>query len=288
MTALPVSPSLHVEAPGDGTPLALYRGTMPDSGSAPRGSLLLVHGLGEHAGRYQEAAARFQGWGFQVWALDQRGHGQSGGIRGGLPTPADLVADLKSVILRIREIDGAEAPLTLLGHSMGGAVCARLVAEEGGSVSRLILSSPALALGLPAWRRGLIRLAQRIAPDFALSNGLSVQGISRDPAVVRAYKEDPQVHDRITPALAGFLLDTEERMCVPTGDWPVPTLILWAGSDLLVDPAGSERFLRAAPTDMVQGECFPDMYHEILNEPDRDQVFAVIRRWLGSGPRLGV
>ena len=288
---LPGTPSLWIDAPQDGVSLALYRAAEPARHPAQphRGIALLVHGLGEHAGRYHETASVFRGWGYQVWAVDQRGHGQSAGVRGGLPAPDALLRDLSAVIARVREEEGVDdgaQPLTLLGHSMGGAVCARLVAEgadsgAGSQVHRLILSSPALALGLSPWMVSVVGVARRLVPGLPLSNGLKIQGISRDPEVVRAYRNDPRVHTRITPALAGFLLDTEHGMSSWAPQWEVPTLVLWSGADRLVDPSGSATFVRTAPESVVEGRCFPLLYHEILNEPERATVFEAMARWLG-------
>ena len=279
---LPTTPTHELPAPSDRVPLALFRGSSPTRDGPQRGPILLVHGLGEHAGRYRETARVLHGLGFQVWAMDQRGHGQSAGVRGGLPSPWALVEDLEGVVDFVLKEEGSELPLTLLGHSMGGAVCARAVArsDAGGPIRRLILSSPALALGLSPLMTGVAWMARRLLPDLSLSNGLNVQGISRDPSVVRAYREDPWVHDRITPALAGFLLDTEQQVLARAPTWPVPTLVLWAGADLLVDPQGSQTFVRRAPADIVEGKTFPYLYHEILNEPERADVFEAVVAWL--------
>jgi alpha-beta hydrolase superfamily lysophospholipase len=292
---LPRTPSVRIRAPHDGVSLALYRAPGPVSEAAARvqgGIVLLVHGLGEHAGRYQETAAVFRRWGYQVWALDQRGHGQSAGARGGLPTPDALLQDLAAALRHVRR-EEAGGPLVLLGHSMGGAVCARLMAERGAGmadpgladvvrgVDRLILSSPALALGLSSWMASVVGLMRRVVPGLALSNGLKVQGISRDPEVVRAYRADPLVHTRITPALAGFLLDAGVAVRARAAAWTVPTLVLWSGADQLVDPAGSARFVEAAPAEWVKGIGYPELYHEILNEPERGIVFRAMAEWLG-------
>ena len=287
------TPTHHLRAPGDALSLALYRGEPPEPAPelVERGPILLVHGLGEHAGRYGETAVSLRAMGYQVWALDQRGHGQSAGPRGGLPSPLALLADLEAAIAHVQEVEAWDGPITLLGHSMGGAVCARFVARwarEGRDqgplpVQRLILSSPALALGLSPWMGGVARIARRLVPGLGLSNGLKVHGISRDPAVVEAYRTDPLVHDRITPALAGFLLDTEREVLAQAPRWPVPTLVLWSGADLLVDPQGSATFVAAAPSHVVRGQVFPDLYHEILNEPEHAGVLQVMQRWLDTG-----
>lgn len=247
---------------------------------SPRATVLIVHGLGEHVGRYEHVARWLTERGYAVVGYDHRGHGASEGARGGLQRPLDLVADLASVVDAVRS-RGA-APLALLGHSMGGLVAARFVADAVRPVEALVLSSPALDPGLSAFNRALLAVSHALAPGVAVPNGLDVNGISRDPAVVEAYRSDPLVHDRVTPRLVRFIVDAGRFVLERASGWNVPTLLMWAGQDRLVAPAGSARFARAAPAHAVHSHCFEHMYHEILNEPDREQVFRVLEPWLSA------
>jgi alpha-beta hydrolase superfamily lysophospholipase len=251
-----------------------------------RGTALLVHGLGEHIGRYEHVAAQLNRCGRRVVGYDQRGHGTSEGARGALHRGDDLLHDLALVIDAVRA--SHPGPLVLLGHSLGGLVAARMVA--GGleaaapawyrKVDALVLSSPALDPGLRAIDKLLLSLLAPLAPKLALGNGLKPEWISRDPAVVKAYVDDPLVHDRVTPRLVRFLLDGSEFVRAHAAQWRVPTLLLYAGSDTCVVPAGSAAFAAAAPKHIVTARAFPALFHEIFNEPEQDEVFAVLAAWL--------
>jgi alpha-beta hydrolase superfamily lysophospholipase len=268
----------------DGTPLHLRE--WPHT--APLGTVFLVHGLGEHIGRYERVAAHLNAWGWRVVGHDQRGHGRSGGARGAVPTESALLQDLAQVIDTKRSADGGRR--VLLGHSLGGLIAARFVAEglnasPAGwfrSMDALVLSSPALDAGMGAVQKALLALLGPLAPDLALGNGLKPAWISRDPAVVAAYVADPLVHDRVTPRLVRFIVDAGEfvRACAPR--WQVPTLLMWAGSDRCVAPRGSAAFATAAPSARLAAHEFEPLFHEIFNEAEQAEVFERLRDWLAS------
>ena len=157
----------------------------------PRAAVLLVHGLGEHIGRYQHVARYLNEWGFSVRGYDQYGHGESSGPRGGLPSDGRLLDDLVLLVERTRADLGQDLPLVLLGHSMGGLVAV-------------------------------------------------------------------------------------------AASWNVPTLLMYAGADKLVNPAGSRAFAAAAPVALVRSHCFESLYHEIFNELDAKPVFAELMQWLDA------
>ena len=252
-----------------------------------RGTVLIVHGLGEHSGRYEHVAAQLLRSGRSVVGYDQRGHGASEGARGALNQPDDLLADLARIIDAVRLQH--PGPLTLLGHSMGGLVAARFVAGglEGAPppawfrpVDALLLSSPALDPGLSAAQKIALAVAGRLAPNLAVGNGLKPDWISRDPAVVKAYLADPLVHDRITPKLARFIADGGAFVRAHAAQWRVPTLLLYAGADRCVAPAGSAAFAAAVPSGVVTARAFGPLFHEIFNEPEQAEVFAELAAWL--------
>ena len=258
--------------------------------SGARGTVLIVHGLGEHIGRYIHVAARLNGWGWNVAGHDQRGHGQSEGGRGKLATDDALLDDLARVIDSVRAAHAG--PLVLLGHSMGGLVAARFCAEGMATgpapwhraVDALVLSSPALDLGMNAGQKLLLAALGPLAPNLAVVNGLKPVWISRDPAVVKAYIDDPLVHDRVAPRLVRFMVEGGEQVRQHAANWSVPTLLLYAGSDRCVAPAGSAAFAAAAPQRVVSAHAFPALRHEIFNEPEQAEVFAVLAAWLDTDP----
>ncbi|EER60156.1 alpha/beta hydrolase fold protein [Acidovorax delafieldii 2AN] len=265
---------------GDGENLAVQ--DWPLAGTAARGTVLLVHGLGEHVGRYDALARRLNAWGFAVRGYDQFGHGESGGPRGGLTSDMRLLDDLADMVdaTRARMVPGQ--PLVLLGHSMGGLVAARFVSLHLRPVEALVLSSPALDPGLNAVQKLLLATLPRVVPDLRVGNGLDAQYLSHDPAVVAAYLADPLCHDRISGRLARFIADAGPATVARAAHWSVPTLLMWAGADKLVNPAGSRAFAVAAPRGVVQSQCFEPLFHELFNESAEraEPVFALLRQWL--------
>jgi len=271
----------------DGLTLHVRDWPAPQGGG--HGSVLIVHGLGEHIGRYEHVAAQLNAAGWHVTGHDHRGHGRSQGARGALARDDDYLADLALVIDRVRA--RARGPLVLLGHSLGGLVASRFVLGAPGAswarpVDALVMSSPALDIGMSAPQKALLALLGPIAPNLAVNNGLKPDWISRDPAVVRAYRDDPLVHDRVTPRVVRFLLDGGVAVRAAAPAWAVPTLLMWAGSDRCVAPRGSAQFAAAAPNGRVLAREFAPLFHEIFNEPEQAQVFAVLREWLEAYARV--
>jgi alpha-beta hydrolase superfamily lysophospholipase len=254
------------------------------------GTVILVHGLGEHLGRYETLATDINAAGWHVCAYDHRGHGASGGARGRIPRDDSLLRDLSRVVDQVHEF--REGNVVLLGHSMGGAVAARFVAQGMAQdrgvpswyrrVDGLMLSSPALDLGLKAPQRALLALMGSLAPDTAVNNGLDPEWISTDPKVVAAYRKDPLVHDRVTPRLVRFMLDSGTMVREHAAVWSVPTLLMWGENDRCVAPRGSAEFAGDAPPSFVAAQSFPGFAHEIFNEPGRDRPLATMARWLGE------
>ena len=265
----------------DGLALALRR--WPASGT-PRGLVQIVHGLGEHLGRYDALARRLAAAGWQVAGHDLRGHGHSEGQRGVIADSHALLADLGRVVDALR----GPGPHLLLGHSLGGLIAARFVAEGLATtplpwwrrLDGLVLSSPALDPGMNAFQKFLLGVLGPVAPKLALNNGLKPAWISRDPAVVKAYVDDPLVHDRVAPRLVRFIVDGGLLVRGRAPEWTLPTLLMWAGADRCVAPAGSAAFAAAAPRDVVTAQDFPGLFHEIFNEPERDAVIARLLAWL--------
>jgi alpha-beta hydrolase superfamily lysophospholipase len=268
----------------DGVSLAL-RHWPAAAGPAPKGQVVLVHGLGEHAGRYAHVAATLQAAGWSVLAYDQRGHGRSGGRQGSLPRPDSLLDDLAEVLDHAPPPGG---PRVLLGHSMGGAVAARFVAEAlapvpaawSRPVDGLVLSSPALRAHLSAWQRLQLAIGERFLPDLPQRNGIDARGLSHDDAVVADYEADPLVHDRISARLARFILDAGEAARAAAPRWTLPTLLMWGGADTVVTPAGSRAFAAAAPKAVVTAYQFDGLRHEIFNELEREGVLMRLAQWL--------
>jgi alpha-beta hydrolase superfamily lysophospholipase len=251
-----------------------------------RGQVLLVHGLGEHMGRYAHVIKHLNDWGFAVRTYDQYGHGKSSGNRGCLPSPHRLIDDLALVIDDTRKKMAAQntvnTPLVLLGHSMGGLVAARFVSLAIRPVDALVLSSPALGAKLKAVDKLLLAVLPKIVPNLAVPNGLDASKISHDPEVVKAYLADPLVHNKISPRLGKWIMDNGAATIESASTWHVPTLLMYAGQDKLVDAAASRTFTSLAPKSMLQSTCYENLYHEIFNEVDASSVFGELKAWLDA------
>ncbi len=263
----------------DGVTLALRR--WPAATPASRGTILIVHGLGEHSGRYGRLADLLQLRGWEVVGYDHRGHGLSLGRRGAVPHADTLVDDLSLVLDRVvRPRVAAGSPLLLLGQSMGGLVAALFVARAVRPVEGLILTSPALAADLSLAQRIQLRVGRALVPDLPMGNQLVVDALCHDRSVVQAYRDDPLVHDRITARLASAILKGGREVRLAAPRWRVPTLLMWAGEDRLVAASGSDTFAAAAPPAVVRVRRFDALWHEILNEPSSDEVFRTLTGWL--------
>jgi len=245
-----------------------------------RWTFVIVHGLGEHSGRYQHLAARFTPLGATVYAMDQRGHGRSGGKRGHAPSLDALLDDIDAVVLRARADDGS--PVVLIGHSFGGLLAIAYALKHADHIDRAIFSAPLLKVKqrVPAWKRALSTVLPRIAPGMTFSNEVDASLLSHDPGNGPAYTSDPLVHDHITAGLYGDTIARGEEFIMRAPELRVPFLLMQGRDDQIVDPVGSQRFFaRAAAPD--RAFClYPGLYHEIFNELDREKVFQDIESWL--------
>lgn len=274
----------------DGTRLVTTHWPLP-AGAPMQGVVLIVHGHGEHVRRYKHVAAHLNALGWAVAGYDHRGHGQSEGQRGGLKQSDDYLHDLAHMIDTTRAAYPGQK-LVLLAHSLGGLIAARFVAASASPaesadsapwarpVDGLILSSPALLLNVNAIQQFLLDTVAKWLPDFAVASGLKAEWVSNDPAEVKAYLADPTVHDRITGKTSRFMIEAGQLVRNRAPNWTVPTLLLWAGSDKCVAPAGSVEFSAKAPKQLVTSQPFAHMAHEIFNEPDREKALAPLGPWL--------
>ena len=265
-----------------GLQLALRDWPLADA-TAMRAQVLIVHGLGEHSGRYEHVAQQLNGWGYAVRSFDLWGHGLSDGERGSMRDEHALLDDLAAVVDHTRKTMAPDQSLVLLGHSLGGLLAARFVSLRMRPIDALVLSSPALDPGLNGFQKLLLATLPGIAPNLRVGNGLQVKYLSHDPAVVAAYQADPLVHDRISARLALFIAQAGREVLATAPQWSTPTLLLFAGQDKLVSPQGSRDFLKLAPGAMVQSLCFEALFHEIFNEAEAGGVFAALQQWLQVG-----
>lgn len=253
-----------------------------EQGERVRGVVLLVHGLGEYAGRYDALACQLNDWGFAVRGYDQYGHGESDGQRGGLPTESRLLDDLADMVDSIRARMGHQTPLIVLGHSLGGLVAARFVALTLRPVEALVLSSPAFELKLNFVQKWLLAVLPTVALDWRISHKTDPSRLSHDPKVVAAHRANPLINHGLSGRLARFMAQIGPATVALAARWTVPTLLLYAGADSVVNPAGSQAFAAAAPKNIVTARCFDDLYHEIFNELHPEPVYAALKQWLDA------
>ena len=261
---------------GAGDRELFYRSWLPEDPSA---SALLVHGFAEHSGRYEHLGSWLAERGMAVHAFDHQGHGRSGGWRCHVRRFTDFLDDTEVAMARARSIHSG-LPFFVIGHSMGGLITACLAVERAPDVAGFVTSGAALESPMPLTRTRLwlLRLARRVAPRLSFASGLDPTGLSTDPAVVRAYLEDPLVERRITTSLASELFAAMERTASRGASVERPLLALHGEDDPICSPSGSHTFATAASRGRYLG--FPGMRHEIFNEPDREKVFRSLWDWL--------
>ncbi len=261
----------------DGTRLA-YRAWPVDAAPV---TFAVVHGMGEHGGRYERFArgmARFQ---MATYAVDLRGHGRSDGRRGHIDSWSQWVDDGAAFVAHVEsEVAGEVVPL---GHSFGGVVIlSMMLAGRVPRARRFVLSSPALRLKaeIPAWLSSLVWLMSRAAPRLGVNNQVDPRTISRLPEEVAAYRTDPLVHSRITSRTLVEWQQAAHRDLELAGEIKIPFLITAGTADRLVDSTGSEELHRRAPKTsdlrLLEGR-----YHEPYNDQGNEEVFALIAEWLG-------
>jgi alpha-beta hydrolase superfamily lysophospholipase len=229
-------------------------------------------------GRYGHVASALQAAGYVVFGYDHHGHGLSSGLRGNLLSPSQLLDDVRFVIEQVRAL--TPAPLVLLGHSMGGLIAARAVAQSLPHIDALVMSSPALGAQTNVVQKFLLATLPKLFPHVRVDNGVKTTWVARDAQVVRAYVEDPLVHRQISAGLAAWILKEGAQTVAQASAWTMPTLLLYAGQDQLVLPQASAEFARLAPSDVLQSHCFNVMYHEIFNDPEKAMVLAKLLAWL--------
>jgi len=259
--------------------LARYDWPVP-TGSA-KALVLLVHGLGEHMGRYQHVAFALQQAGYMVIGYDHVGHGLSSGKRGDTDTPDQLTEHLQHMVKEVKSLH-PRLPLVLLGHSMGGLVVQRAAASDRSLADAVVMSSPALATFANAVQKLLLATLPKWLPHLRVDNGLKLEGLARDAQVVRDYKHDRLVHPLISASLGAWIVQEGIKAVQQAEQWQVPSLLLYAGQDKLVNPQGSADFSKRASAEVLQSHCFNVMYHEIFNDPEKQVVLQKLIHWLDA------
>lgn len=246
------------------------------------GVICLVHGLGEHSGRYGHWVEMLGQAGYAVLAPDLRGHGKSGGARGHTPSFERYMDDL-SLLLDEAARRFPDKPCFLYGHSMGGLLVANYVLRRRPRLAGVVITSPGLrtALEKQTGKVAAVRLLGAIAPGLSQPSGLDPATLSRDPAVVEAYRNDSLVHDRISLGMARGSLAAIGYAFAHAAEFSLPLLLMHGAADQLTFAAGSSEFAALLPGDCTL-KIWDQLYHELHNEPEKDQVATVLVEWLNS------
>jgi alpha-beta hydrolase superfamily lysophospholipase len=247
----------------------------------PRAVVVLCHGLGEHARRYDHVAQRFGEAGLVTYALDLRGHGRSGGKRALVRDITEYTGDFATLVgIASREHPGLKR--VVLGHSMGGGIVFAYGVERPDDYDLMVLSGPAIAAQdqvspLMAFAAKLLGV---IAPGLPVQE-LDVDAISRDPAVVAAYKADPMVyHGKIPTGIGRALLQVGETMPRRAPALTAPLMVVHGADDRLIPTDGSRRLVECVGSTDVELKVYPGLYHEVFNEPERDRVLDDVVVWI--------
>jgi alpha-beta hydrolase superfamily lysophospholipase len=262
----------------DGARLA-YR-AWPQAGA--KLTFAVMHGLGEHAGRYEHFASGMAKHGFGAFALDLRGHGESSGQRGHVDSWSQWTNDVRAFVMHVSAVAGGE--VVPVGHSFGGAaLLSTVLAGKLPGITRFIVSSPALKVkvAVPAWKLQLGRTASKVLPRLALDNEVDPKLLSRIPDVVEAYRSDPLVHRKISSRLYTEWLAATRDIINRAGEIQVPFLILAGTDDGLIDPEGSKQLHDKAPA-TSELKLLEGRYHEPFNDRDSEEVFRLIANWLAN------
>jgi alpha-beta hydrolase superfamily lysophospholipase len=243
--------------------------------------IVLVHGYGEHSGRYEHTASDLARAGFEVHAYDQQGHGRSGGARCHVRRFEHLLDDLEGFVAAVRT-ERTPLPIVVVGHSMGGLVVAAYASQRDPKIAGVVTSGATLSMpeDLPRARGIAAHVLRWLAPRLSLASQLDPEALSRDPEIVRAYLEDPLVQGKITTSLASQMLAAIKRTAAAASAVKVPMLLLHGEDDRICPVAGSRDFFEQLTVTQRGLRTYPGLRHEIFNEPERATVLDDLVGWI--------
>jgi alpha-beta hydrolase superfamily lysophospholipase len=248
------------------------------------GSVLLVHGLGEHSGRYEDVGDHLTGTGLDVAAYDHRGMGGSGGRRGDVERWSQYHDDLGERLAAVRAGAGGR-PVVLHGHSLGGLICAGYLLSDRPKPDLAVLTSPALDSALPGWKKWMAPVVARVAPTFEIKNAIDGSTLSRDPSVAARTVDDPLCVKVSTARFGAEALAEQARVRRESAKgFGRPTLVLHGEDDGLV-PVSASAVLDGAPG--VERRTYPGLRHELHNEPEGPAIIDEVIAWIRERATIG-
>lgn len=256
------------------------RGWEPDK--RIKAVVVLVHGLGDHTGRYAHVGEAFADAGYALTSYDQRGHGRSGGARGHAPSYDGMLDDLGAFLGQMkRRYQGK--PVFLYGHSLGGNLVLNFVLRRDPRPRGVIATSPWLEVKspIPPFKLAVARAAVHVVPSLAQGSGLETAAFSRDPKVVEAYEDDPLTHDRVSASLFLSTYEAGYWALEHAQEFPVPLLLMHGTGDRITSAEASRRFAEAAGK-KVTWKSWEGWYHELHNEPEGAKAVKFMIGWLDA------
>jgi len=247
----------------------------------PRGIVYLIHGLGEHSGRYAHVAAKMNQANYTVRAFDHRGHGRSEGKRGYTPSYEALLDDIQDFMTETPSDDPNN--IFLYGHSLGGNLVLNFALKRRPNISGVISTSPLILPGMkiPGIKIALGKLMNRLFPALTFPNDINPDHISRNKSVAIDYANDPLVHNRVSARLGTSMLQAGEWALEHAQEFPLPLLLMHGSADQITSPEASKKFAEKVPVECTF-KMWEGCYHELHNEPEKDQVIAFMIDWLNA------
>ena len=251
-----------------------------------KGVICLMHGLGEHSGRYAHWAELLNQAGYTLLTYDLRGHGKSGGQRGHVSSFDDYVRDT-DLLLKEADTRFSGMPRFLYGHSLGGVIVNYYILRRKPQLNGVVVTALSIKTSLQEQKVKVLmaKVLGAIIPQMAIPTGLVPSTISRDPEIVKAYVNDPMVHYLVSVGWGKRMMEAIEWTDQHAGDWTLPVLYMHGEKDQLGYVEGSREF-----ASRIKGDCtlkvWPGLYHEVHNEPEKEQVFEFLRSWLDQHSRL--
>lgn len=262
----------------------VWQSWIPDS---PAGVIVIIHGLAEHSGRYQETAEAFADEGWAVYACDLRAHGLSPDVPKAGRVHVDRFTDYfrdVDALVNLARANHESLPVFILGHSMGGLISISYALEKPAGLAGAIISSPALGthpeFKPPLLLKLMVSILSRLAPRLLVDSDLDTNAVSRDPDVVQAYIDDPLISQKVSARWYGEIMKAMKRAYKNAGSLRIPVLLMQSGADRLVDPDAPRTWQEVTPEGLVDLLVWEGLYHEMFNEPEKDRVREKVLEWL--------
>ncbi len=248
----------------------------------PKAVIALVHGQGEHIGRYAHVAEWYNNHDIALIGYDQQGYGRSEGKRGHAENLEVLLDDIGQFLEKTKE-RYPKTPIFLYGHSLGGGLVLHYVLRRDPIIAGLIVTSPLIRLAFEAPALKIIagKLLRRFMPTLTLPTGLAAHFISHDPEVIAAYKSDPLVHDKLSAAAGIAILEMGDWLNKFSGVFSIPVLLMHGGGDKITDPAATKEFFGRVAGEVTHKE-WEGLWHEMHNEKEKEKVFDYTLDWINQ------